>query len=541
MSRQSPKRGGHGVVVTQGFVVPLSRVQFPLVTPVGVFYFSKSALAGFFVLCYNLHIKILAQSFNYMKHFFILCTALIFLAGCGQTTDKPITIPATHVPNVSVETLDGETKTLHQYLDKPLIINSWATWCTFCKKELPDFADIQVLFSNDIDVIAINRGESNTIVNNYITEANLQNKLTFLQNKDDTFYKQINGFAMPETLFVNTDGTIHFHKRGFMSIEEIQDQANELLAANRTTKKQEPTTPKEQTRETNGIKITNGQKHSIPLEKILSGGPPKDGIPSIDNAQFESITKANNNVDDNDTGIAVSFNGIQRFYPYNILVWHEIVNDNVGGQPTLVTYCPLCGTGIVFEPIVNGQAVAFGTSGKLYQSNLIMYDRLTDSYWSQVLGEAVVGEQTGTKLNLLPYDVITYGNWKTEHPNGQVLSRKTGSLRNYDKTPYGDYDDNRALFFPVDNQDDRFHPKAPTFGIEVNNKNKIYPIEELEKGPAIFTDKVDNTNITINYNTQNKTVRITNDNTKEDIVPVYGFWFSWISVHPNSDVYIANQ
>lgn len=153
-----------------------------------------------------------------------------------------------------------------------------------------------------------------------------------------------------------------------------------------------------------------GTKHSIPLGEIKSGGPPKDGIPSIDKPNFISIKEAEGFLKESDPGIAINIEGEKRFYPFKILVWHEIVNDMIKGKRVLVTYCPLCLTGIVFDPVVKGERVEFGVSGKLWNSNLLMYDRKTDSLWSQVLGEAVVGEMVGTKLAVVPSDIIQFGN-----------------------------------------------------------------------------------------------------------------------------------
>jgi len=129
------------------------------------------------------------------------------------------------------------------------------------------------------------------------------------------------------------------------------------------------------------IMETNGVKHLIPLDRIKGGGPPKDGIPSIDNPVFASIQDSHF-MSDSDTVIGLEINGQAKAYPLFILVWHEIVNDIVGGTPVAITYCPLCYTNQVFERIIDGQAVEFGTSGKLYNSNLLMYDRFTESYWS---------------------------------------------------------------------------------------------------------------------------------------------------------------
>ena len=167
------------------------------------------------------------------------------------------------------------------------------------------------------------------------------------------------------------------------------------------------------------IMETDGLKHIIPLDKIRGGGPPKDGIPSIDNPVFANVDNSQF-MSNSDTVIGLEIDGEAKAYPLFILVWHEIVNDEIGGVPVSVTYCPLCYTNQVFERIIDGNTVEFGTSGKLYNSNLLMYDRFTESYWSQALGMAVTGELTGYKLDLVPFDVITWGDWKTLHPDTLV-------------------------------------------------------------------------------------------------------------------------
>ncbi len=286
-------------------------------------------------------------------------------------------------------------------------------------------------------------------------------------------------------------------------------------------------------------KFPPSTKHSIPLSAIYTGNPQPDGIPSIDKPKFISVKKADRFMRNKDMGIAVSVKGIHRFYPNRILVWHEIVNDIIGKQPVLVTYCPLCGTGIVFEPMVKDKRTEFGTSGKLWNSNLLMYDRQTKSYWSQALGESVVGDMTGTKLKLLPYQNVSWGYWKKEYPKGQVLSRDTGYRRDYSKGPYGNYDSNKSIYFPIDNLDKRYHPKSITFGIEINGKYKVYPMIELEKSNSPFVDEVAGVKIKVTFNKKNKTIYFKRLDTKKQIVPFYGFWFSWMAVHPKSAVYKA--
>ncbi len=241
------------------------------------------------------------------------------------------------------------------------------------------------------------------------------------------------------------------------------------------------------------IMITEGVKHSVPLEEILSGGPPQDGIPPIDSPKFLSIAEAERWLVDDEPGVAFSRGPTHRFYPYQILVWHEIVNDAIGGERILVTYCPLCLTGFVFDPVVKGERVEFGTSGKLWKSNLVMYDRKTDSYWSQILGQAIVGEETGTKLTLLQSDQVRFGEWKRLHPSGEVLSRDTGEARFYGDNPYGSY------FTPTGfaqklagGRDTRLQPEEIVFGIVVNDRAKAYAVESVKAKGVVedsFQDK----------------------------------------------------
>ncbi|MBI3335149.1 MAG: DUF3179 domain-containing protein [Candidatus Portnoybacteria bacterium] len=281
-------------------------------------------------------------------------------------------------------------------------------------------------------------------------------------------------------------------------------------------------------------------KHSIPIGEILSGGPPKDGIPSIDNPKFVSITEADTWLKDEEPGVAYSQGNTDRFYPYQILVWHEIVNDRVNGERILVTYCPLCLTGYIFDPVVQGERVGFGTSGKLWKSNLVMYDRKTDSLWSQILGEAIVGEMTGTKLTVLPSDQVRYGSWKKLHSAGQVLSRDTGAERFYGSNPYGDYFSATNLALSLAKPTDTRLPNdAFVFGIVINGKAKAYHVDAIKK-KGFLEDAFQDTTLVLQYEKDLDAVRMfkkKDDGTRERINPFSAFWFSWASVHPQTEVY----
>ncbi|MBU0732476.1 DUF3179 domain-containing protein [Patescibacteria group bacterium] len=287
------------------------------------------------------------------------------------------------------------------------------------------------------------------------------------------------------------------------------------------------------------IMETDGTKHNIPLEEIEGGGPGKDGIPAIDDPKFISAEEASEWLEDEDPGISVTKDGITRFYPYKILVWHEIVNDTINDRRVLVTYCPLCFSGVVFDPIVQGERVEFGVSGKLWKSNLVMYDRLTDSLWSQLLGEAVVGEETGSVLPVIPLDQMQFGRWKENFPTGQVLSKDTGAFRTYGVDPYGSYYDSSSIYFDVGNEDDRLFEKEVVFGIVVNDQAKAY-LPEAVAQMGSFEDEIAGQKVEVEYLENMDIIRfykIGENGTKEQVNPVPNFWFSWVAVHPDTKLY----
>ncbi len=288
------------------------------------------------------------------------------------------------------------------------------------------------------------------------------------------------------------------------------------------------------------VSLTNDLKHTVPLSEIVGGGPAKDGIPSIDKPKFISVEEAGKWLGEEDPGIMVSIGETNRFYPFQILVWHEIVNDLFDGKRVLVTYCPLCLSGIVFDPIVQGERVEFGTSGKLWNSNLVMYDRKTDSYWSQVLGESIVGEMAGTKLPVLPSDQIRFGEFAKLFPQGEVLSKKTGIARRYGSDPYGDYyTDNSAIYFPLSNSDSRLDPKEFVLGVVFGDQTKAY-VPKVIKELGEVEDRFAGKDLVIKYEEDIDAVRIYEKSESGDlkrINPITNFWFSWVAVHPDTEVF----
>jgi hypothetical protein len=326
-----------------------------------------------------------------------------------------------------------------------------------------------------------------------------------------------------------------------------------------------------------GQQSNNSQqiKHIVPLDQIVSGGPPPDGIPSIDNPKFLSVVDASKFLKDSDLVVGLTINGQTKAYPLLILVWHEIVNDKVGGVPVAVTYCPLCFTTQVFNRTINGHVVDFGTSGKLYNNNLVMYDRLSGSLWSQALGEGIVGTHAGENLKKIPFDLAYWKDWKKLYPNSLVLSTDTGFTRPYGVDPYGDYYTSDQLFFPISNIDKRLSLKNMVVGLENEGQYKAYVSHQIESS-KVLNDKIGNKSIvlfslyprtvrayvpiidgqTLDFQYNGSTSKIIDKQTGSewnfDGLAVNGqlkgkqlsrlpfdegFWFSWAAFHPQTRIY----
>ena len=231
---------------------------------------------------------------------------------------------------------------------------------------------------------------------------------------------------------------------------------------------------------------TDFSKALIELDEIRSGGPPRDGIPPIDAPHFVPPTESDEWLDPREPVIVVSAGTQTRAYPLQILTWHEIVNDEVGGVALVVTFCPLCNASIVFERRVGGRLLDFGTTGNLRMSDLVMWDRQTESWWQQFTGQAIVGEMAGAVLTRLPASIVAYEDFRRAHPQASVLSRRTGHKRPYGSNPYRGYDsieDRPFLFF--DPIDERLPPMERVLNVSVGGRHKLYPFSALSESPVI--------------------------------------------------------
>jgi hypothetical protein len=232
---------------------------------------------------------------------------------------------------------------------------------------------------------------------------------------------------------------------------------------------------------------TDFSRHTVPLEDIMSGGLPRDGIPPIDNPTFVSPAAADAWLQNREPVVVIERQGIAKAYPLQILIWHEIVNDTIGQEPIAVTFCPLCNSAIAFKRQLDTTVLDFGTTGRLRFSDLVMWDRQTESWWQQLTGEAIIGALAGKRLELVPASIVSYGAFKQTYPDGLVLSKDTGFRRAYGQNPYQGYDDiDSAPFLFRGPRDKRLPPMERVVALTVSGIDKAYPYRRLSDKRVIY-------------------------------------------------------
>ena len=232
--------------------------------------------------------------------------------------------------------------------------------------------------------------------------------------------------------------------------------------------------------------LTDFTLHTVPYSEIRSGGPGRDGIPPIDSPKFATFEEAGEWLGEDEPVVVFEHAGDARAYPLQILIWHEIVNDVVGGLEVAITFCPLCNSAIAFDRNFEGEVLDFGTTGNLRRSDLIMWDRQTESWWQQFTGEGIVGVHSGKRLSLVPSAINSWADFKAAYPGGKVLSRNTGFERDYGINPYLGYDraDNPPFLYngPTDG---RLPPKERVVAVSIGGEDAAYPFTLLEVERAV--------------------------------------------------------
>ena len=530
-------------------------------------------------------------------------------------------------PNFRLETVDGTVVELADYRgEKNVILNFWATWCPPCKAEMADFEDAYRAHSDELVVLGVDLMESKQDVRTFLADE-VDVSYPILIDPSGEVARGYRLFTQPTTYFIDKQGRIarignQAVKNGAFTPEELDRRVESLLSDDASAIETHGSTGAPSsasvkragfsTGDLTGAYFTERQVRQMGFDvdprnvryadwvnpdEIRSGGPAPDGIPSIDAPDFQSVRSASQWLEPDDIVLGVEHNGEAKAYPIRILNWHEIVNDAIGGTRIAATYCPLCGSGVVFvRPERNGTQAEFGTSGRLYNSDLVMYDRVTGTFWSQIDGSPMVGPLVGEveELDRLPNSMARWEGWKAAHPEGQVLARPTTTtamggnpprtddpdaarqIRDYDRNPYSGYADRESLMFPVSQTDDRLGNKELVSGVTLQDQAKAYRKSAVEdvgvlndfvggvpvlvawhpklddvvvferktgERPQPLEFKVDNgelvettTDSTWGWNGQAQSGRLA-DTRLARITSTTTFWFAWAAFHPDTELF----
>ncbi len=405
------------------------------------------------------------------------------------------------MPSASDLVIDGKSK-----YEKILLLPNYALRVTY-KKE-------RGLASKSLADVSLGKENATTLDGNIGTVPPTQ--VSFL-------------FALNSQIAINYNGLL---KQPLM-LKEYDYWANEriadLLPIEYLPEGLRLEEPEDNAPKINEFKLTNLK---VAEDEIRKNTPKRDDIPAIDKPYFVKSSKVNY-LSDDDWVLGVTYNNVSKAYPIRILNWHEVVNDVFGDTGVVVTYCPLCASAVAFKSEVNGERYSFGVSGLLYNSDVLLYDRTTQSLWSQILGKSIAGKNSGTELLYISTTMTTWKDWKNTHPETLVLTTKTGFERNYNKIPYGNYPNSNLIYFPVSNEDDRFHKKEKVLGITVNGKYKAYPFSELSKKESPIIDTFEGETIEIIFDKQQQIAKVKNPKTKAFTL----YWFAWFAFHPDTEVF----
>jgi thiol-disulfide isomerase/thioredoxin len=343
---------------------------------------------------------------------------------------------------------------------RPAVVNFWASWCPFCIAEMPAFQRVHQRLGQRVAFLGIDQRDRREPALALAKRTGVSYRLAF--DPAGRSFDAFGGLGMPTTVLLRADHTVaeivtgQLHEQTL--VRKLHDDLGVTVAAGASGAREAEPAP------------------LVDPSRIIPGGPPPDGIPPLDHPKFEPAGSVGW-LAGAEPVAAVLAGGQARAYPLQILTWHEIVNDTLGGVPVSVSYCPLCNTAITWRRLlVDGAVTTFGTSGKLYQSNLVMYDRATRSLWPQALGQAVTGPLTGQRLQPVPTQIVSWAAFRTSFPDGLVLSRDTGFSRPYGRNPYVGYDAKGSTPFLFDGKvDPRPGATDRVLGLTVGGRHLAVP------------------------------------------------------------------
>lgn len=266
----------------------------------------------------------------------------------------------------------------------------------------------------------------------------------------------------------------------------------------------------------------------LDIARVVQGCAARDCIPSIDQPRFLPAAEVNF-LDPDDLVLTLELYGDARAYPTRILDRHEIVNDRFDSTPVAVTYCPLCGSGLAFLRVIDGEETGFGVSGLLHNNDLILYDRRTESIWQQITGRALAGPKRGERLQMIPVGMSLWAGWREAHPGGRVLEPPLAAEA-YAEKAYGDYAKSDRLLFPVSVQDARLHPKRVVFGLELGDRSVAVDAAWLKEKES-WRHEIDGRTVELRWSDGNGV----SGRIDGDTIPVHRlYWFAWYSFHPDT-------
>lgn len=288
----------------------------------------------------------------------------------------------------------------------------------------------------------------------------------------------------------------------------------------------------------NGFDLSNCL---IPIKHIVQGGPPRDGIPALVDPHYVHASDARF-LAASDFVLGFERDGHAFAFPRHIMSWHELVNGEVNGFAFLITYCPLCGTGMAFSSEVGGESLEFGVSGLLYNNDVIFYDRQSESLWSQLERRSISGKHAGVELEQLHLTHTTWSRWREKHPQTKVLSENQGFKRNYRHEAYGGYETSSLLFFKTLRKTPKeFHTKERVMGVTIDGTAKAYPFVELRRHASNrFKDSIADRSFLILWDEAHETASIeTADGTP--VVTTISYWFAWYNFHPETEIFRSHK
>lgn len=531
-------------------------------------------------------------------------------------------------PDFALHDLSGRTVRLSDFRGRKVVLNFWASWCPPCKEEMPDFETVYREQRDKLIFLGVNMQEPVDAVQRFL-RGEVQVTYPIVLDSDGSVTRGYNVRVYPTTYFLDEQGRFMrigslVGKFGPFTREELRQRVGEFLSLGISQKggvgdtdrrNQFPPRARLGSKyfstgelERIGLRVNPDEipyREDLELKLLVTGCPFVDCIKSIDSPSFETPSEAASWLKGTDLVMGVVLEGTVKAYPLKILTRHEIVNDFFGQLPVVITFCPLCNSGLVFKrPVLEGKLAEFGVSGRLYKSDLVMYDRLTGTFWSQIEAAPIVGPLVGEGLSLerFPVEVVPWQNWKTLHPDTLVLARPTLAdrlggregrpsqspaakmfLQDYDQDPYAYQLESTVNYFagPL-LKDKRLDSFATVIGLEVNGSAKAYLPEAIEQ-VGLLNDTVGGEPVLVVWNPTLTTVEFFSRRLPQQAEPLefykegdcikdrqtgtpwgfegeplsgslqdrpakleklmgmQSFWFAWLAFHPKTELFVGEQ